>query len=70
MTPDPLREMSAPEFQRLSADELAYVRATIIDDETRYVVSAADGRALGVAPDYQTAIAAALEHDFVPVSVH
>ena len=34
------------------------------------MLMAGDGRELGVAPNYQTAIMAALENDFEPVSLH
>lgn len=70
MTFDQLREISEQDLAKLGADEIAYVRPIMVENETRFMLLAGDGRQLGVAPDYRTAVAAALEHDFQPVSVH
>ena len=70
MTFEQFREMSEQDLAKLGANEIAYVRPIIVENETRFMLIAGDGRQLGVAPDYPTAIAAALEHDFQPVSVH
>ena len=70
MTFEKLREMSERDLAALGANDIAYVRPIVVDNETRFLLLAGDGRQLGVAPDYQTAVAAALEHDFQPVSVH
>ena len=65
-----IRRMTLRDFELFGADSVAYIRATVIDGETLFVVSDAAGRQLGVAPDYETAFNATVEHDFEPVSVH
>ena len=64
------RALSEQDLAELGANEIAYVRPILVENQTRFMLLAGDGRQLGVAADYSTAIAAALEHDFQPVSVH
>lgn len=63
-------DISAREFAELGANNIAYVKPVRIDNGIQFMLLAGDGRELGVAPNYQTAIVAALENDFEPVSVH
>jgi len=62
--------LSEDDFARLGADDIAYVRPFVQEEKVHFMLVAGDGRQLGVAPNYRTAIAAALENDFEPVSVH
>ena len=62
--------LTEDDFARLGANDIAYVRPFVQEEKVHFMLVAGDGRQLGVAPDYRTAIAAALEHDFEPVSVH
>lgn len=64
------RHISEIDLARLGANNIAYVRRVEIDRKVHFMLVAGDGRELGVAPSYQTAIIAALENDFEPVSVH
>lgn len=66
----PTKPISEIELARLGADDMAYVRPIQIDNKVQFMLMAGDGRELGVAPNYQTAIMAALENDFEPMSVH
>ena len=70
MTNETNTRFSEIEFANLGANDIAYVKAVHLDDKVQFMLMAGDGRELGVAPNYQTAIMAALEHDFQPVSVH
>ncbi len=65
-----LRSISPQDLALLGSGQVVYVRPVVVDDATRYVITGADGTRLGIAPDYNTAIVAALEHDFRPVSLH
>ena len=65
-----LRSMSPRDLALLGSGRLVYLRPVTVDDERRYVITAADGTRLGIAPDYDTALVAAIEHDFKPVSLH
>lgn len=58
------------DLARLGANEIAYVRPFVQKEKVHLMLVAGNGRQIGVAPDYLTAIAAALENDFEPVSVH
>lgn len=70
MTEEAAKQITEIEFARLGANDVAYVRPVHIDNKVQFMLMAGDGRELGVAPNYQTAIMAALENDFEPVSVH
>ena len=65
-----LREMTSQEFCLLGADELAYVKPTVFKNTPCFLFSTADGRQLGIAEDYVTAVMAVRQHDLYPVSVH
>jgi len=62
MTFDEFREMSEKDLEKLGANEIAYVRPIIVDNRTQFMVMAGDGRELGIAPDYTTAVTAALRN--------
>jgi hypothetical protein len=70
MTEESARQITEIEFARLGADDVAYVRPVHIDNTVQFMLMAGDGRELGIAPSFKTAIMAALENDFEPVSVH
>ena len=61
---------SEADFASLGADEIAYTRPFMKGNKMNFLLIAGDGRQLGVAPNYQTAIAAALENNFEPVGLH
>ncbi len=76
--------LSAHEFAALGGGRIAYVRAmrgeelsrlfpqapAIRPDQNIYVLLAADGSPLVIADSQQAAVANALQHDLVPVSLH
>ena len=49
---------------------IAYVKSIIVDGDPAYGVYAADGTELAILADREVAFAAALSHDYTPVSVH
>jgi hypothetical protein len=65
-----LREMTSQEFCLLGAGELAYVKPIVFEDSPCFAVNTADGRQLGIAADYASAVSAIREHELYPVSVH
>ena len=75
-----LRDMGGPQLvyvREVSADEvLAQAPAEALEafavqpGQTLYAVHRADGERLAVMADRETAFAAALAHEFAPVSVH
>ena len=67
---DKLRDISAHDLAMLGADDLAYVRPILLENETLFAVNSADGRQIAVADDMETALLAAQEYRYHTVSVH
>jgi hypothetical protein len=64
-----VREVKAKEV--LAGTPVEAVKGFEIDpDQTLYAVHSADGSRLAVLTDKDSAVAAAVSHDLVPVSVH
>jgi hypothetical protein len=70
MTDEPARQITEIKLARLGAKNIAYVHPIHIDNKMQFMLMARDRRELGVAPNYQIAIFAALENDLEPVRVH
>jgi hypothetical protein len=49
---------------------IAYVKTVKVDGDLAYAVYAADGTELAILADREVAFAAALSHDYTPLSVH
>lgn len=64
------RLMSAESFAVLGLEEMAYVRPVIEEGEDLFGVFSANGQRLALMGDRDTALAAILQHDMTPVSVH
>ena len=64
----------APELEAAMAaledPTVAYVKKVVVDGDPAYAVYAGDGTELAILADREVAFAAALSHDYVPVSVH
>ena len=67
---DKLRDISAHDLAMLGADDLAYVRPILLENETLFAVNSADGRQIAVADDMETALLSAQEYRYHTVSVH
>lgn len=65
-----LRQMSAHDFALWGVQEIAYVKPVTINDQQGWAIHAADGNALGMAPDRATAFAAVRQNELEPFSVH
>ena len=65
-----LRGMTEQDLAILGAGQVAYIRAENIQGEEIMAIMAGDGRRLGAAPDYVSAVAAVYENDLDLVSVH
>jgi hypothetical protein len=67
---DEIGAMPGPEFAHLGVEYLAYVKRIVINDtEIVYAIHAADGTALGITRDRDTAMASVRQHGLEPVSV-
>ena len=62
--------MSTTDLAQLGINFVAYVKPIRVEDETRFVICAADGTQMGMAPNREVAFAAIRQHELEPVSVH
>ena len=65
-----IRQMSSRELALFGMQDLAYVKAVLIDGATAFAVHAADGTQITVLPDRDIAVATVRQHDLEPLSVH
>jgi hypothetical protein len=65
-----LRHLSEAQLAQLGMTQIAYVRPVIVNGEAGFAIHAADGTPMAVAGDRDVAIAAILQQDMVPVTVH
>jgi len=65
-----IRHLSETQLAQLGMTQIAYVRPVMVDGEAGFAIHAADGTPMAVAGDHDVAIAAILEHNMVPVTVH
>jgi hypothetical protein len=66
---DEIGALAGPEFAHLGVEYLAYVKRVVVNNEIIFAIHAADGTALGVARDRDTAMASVRQHGLEPVSV-
>jgi hypothetical protein len=64
------RPMTARDLATWGVEDVAYVREAVVDGTKTWAIFAADGSAIGVAPDRDMAFAAARQNDLEPLSVH
>ena len=65
-----IRHMSSRELALFGMQDLAYVKAVLVDGVTAFAVHAADGTQVTVLPDREIALATVRQHDLEPLSVH
>jgi hypothetical protein len=65
-----IRQMSCQELALFGVQDTAYVKPVVVDGTRRYAIHAADGTAIAVVPDRDTAFAMLRQHDLEPASVH
>jgi hypothetical protein len=62
--------MTARDLATWGVEDVAYVRQAVVDGTMTWAIFAADGSAIGIAPDRDMAFAAARQNDLEPLSVH
>lgn len=62
--------MSVHDFQEWGAEQVAYIKQVDMNGHTGFAVYAANGRQLGVMENHDTAMAAVIQNELEPVSVH
>lgn len=64
------RTVSQQDLAALGIGEVAYLRSVRVQGEEIIAVMGADGRQVGLAPDHDSAVIAALQRELVVVSLH
>jgi len=65
-----IRQMSARELALFGMQDLAYIKAVMVDGGSGYAIHAADGTQIALLSDRDVAFATVRQHDLEPVSVH
>jgi hypothetical protein len=65
-----IRHLSAEQLGALGVSQIAYVKAVVVNGQQGFAIHAADGTPMAVAGDREVAVAAILQHEMQPLSVH
>jgi len=65
-----VRHMTTDQLGALGMSHIAYVKPVVINGMTGFAIHAADGTPMAVADDRATAMAAIVQHEMLPLSVH
>ena len=65
-----IKQMSAHELALFGMQDLAYIKAVVVDGMTGYAVHAADGTQIAMLSNRDVAFVTVRQHDLEPVSVH
>ena len=57
------RDLKSNDFLNLGMEEVAYIRPTRIENQTAYVICAADGTTLSIVDSYENALGAIYSND-------
>lgn len=68
--PQEARQMTPTDLASLGVDEMAYVKPITVDDTEAWAIHGADGTALTVVRDRETAYAVVRQNEMEPVSLH
>lgn len=63
-------QMTTEAFAEFGVDEFAYIKPVKVQGNWAFGIFGADGKALGVAPNQHTALAAIREHAMQPQTLH
>lgn len=65
-----LRQISSDEFAVLGIQDIAYIKAVVVNGVVSWAIHAADGTEIALLPSREVAAATLAQHDIEPVSVH
>ena len=68
--PHDIRHLSTRELRALGVSEIAYIKPVTVDGEAVFAIHAADGTPMALTGDREVALAAVLQQQMVPTSVH
>nr|WP_294511629.1 DUF1150 family protein [uncultured Rhodopila sp.] len=65
-----VRHLSEEQLAALGVSHIAYVKPVIVNGVAGFAIHAADGTPMAVAGDRAVAVAAIMQHEMHPLSVH
>jgi hypothetical protein len=65
-----VRHMTTDQLGALGMSHIAYVKPVVVNGTTGFAIHAADGTPMALADDLATAMAAIVQHEMLPLSVH
>jgi hypothetical protein len=65
-----IRSLTPSQLQALGTPQLAYVRPIVSNGMAAYAIHSADGTPMAIAADRDLAIAAVIQNEMFPSSVH
>jgi hypothetical protein len=65
-----IRHMTEQQLAALGVSQIAYIKPIFVDGAQGFAIHAADGTPMAVAGDREVAVAAVLQHEMHPLSVH
>jgi len=65
-----VRNLSEQQLAALGVSHIAYVKPVMVNGVQGFAIHAADGTPMAVAGDRDVAVAAVVQHEMLPVSVH
>jgi hypothetical protein len=65
-----VRHLSEQQLAALGVSHIAYVKPVIVNGVVGFAIHAADGTPMAVAGDRDVAVAAIVQHEMHPLSVH
>jgi hypothetical protein len=65
-----VRHMTTDQLGALGMSHIAYVKPVMVNGMAGFAIHAADGTPMALADDRATAMAAIVQHEMLPLSVH
>jgi len=65
-----VRHMTEQQLAVLGVSHIAYIKPVLVNGAQGFAIHAADGTPMAVAGDREVAVAAILQHEMHPLSVH
>ena len=65
-----IRHLSAEQLAQLGVSQIAYVKPVTVNGQHGFAIHAADGTQMALIGDREVAMAAILQHEMHPLSVH
>jgi hypothetical protein len=65
-----VRHMTEQQLAALGVSQVAYIKPVLVNGAQGFAIHAADGTPMAVAGDREIAVAAVLQHEMHPLSVH